>query len=1123
MRPAKSWLISFSKANLCFFCFLVIMAGAAQPDVTVRTESLTIPTYLPGEPEGNPIFYFGRAYQGAKGPVYPYPFLDVLTDVRVNKSYKALLLENEYLKICVLPEIGGRIFEAVDKTNGYNFFYRQHVIKPALIGMLGAWISGGVEWDIPHHHRATSFLPVDWALTEKPDGSKTIWVGETELRHRMRWVVELTLRPGSSVLEVSYRIINRTPFAHSILCWANAAVHVNENYQVIFPPSTTLAAFHGKNQFSHWPVSREVYNGVNYTRGVDVSWWKNNPQPTSFFAFESEEDFLAGYDHGRDAGVVFVGRHQDVPGKKFWTWGTGSEGRLWEKILTDSDGPYLELMFGSFSDNQPDYSWIHPYEVKAFRQYWYPVRALRGVKNATAAAACQLDIQDGSRAFIGFHSTSRHERAKVVAKAGEKTLLTRAIEISPERPFTEEIPLPPGTGEESMGIFLLTADGKELVSYRPARRTEPPLPEPVSPPPAPEEISTNEELCLAGQRLEQFHNPALEPYPYYEEVLRRDPEDSRANTALGRLHLMRGKNQAAEAKLRRAVARISKNHTRPKDGEPLYYLGLSLQAQGKEREAESAFGRAAWSAAWSAAANYHLAEMAAGRGDLELALESVDRSLVSNALNPKARWLRAGLLRKIGRLQEAGREARESLSRDPLDFWAGNELVLTALARGRNAEAALALADLGAGMRGSVQNHLELAVDYGRCGWYEEAAQVLSRLAGKRGGDFSHPMLYYYLAFYSHHLGKESDAHEYLYKASRLPAGHCFPFRLESIPVLRWAEAENAGDARAPHYLGNLLFDLMPEEAIGEWERSRTLDGFSAAVHRNLGIAYARVRHDLGAAVASLEKAIARDPADARLFFEWNQLADLAGLAPETRLEMLEKHHEVVARRDDSLSGEIALLVELGCYDRAIELLRGRHFRVWEGGEGIHGTYVDAHIGRGQKYLAEKKPGRALKDFESALEYPAHLEVAKPARGGRSPEVFYLIGTACRALGKSGAARSAFEKSVAEPAGLSESAYFQGLSWQRLGRRKEAAAAFDQLIHSARESLARSPDLDYFAKFGEKESADRRQAYSHYLLGLGLRGNGREEEARAEFRKALELYPHFSRARSRLAVSPPYE
>jgi len=1117
MRPGKSWITGFTKVAVFCLSALAHSAGAAGSEVIARKQTLVIPTYLAGEPDPNPVFYFGRAYQGAKGPVYPYPFLDVLTDVKVQKKYTAVYLENEYLRICVLPEIGGRIFEAVDKTNGYSFFYRQQVIKPALIGMLGAWISGGVEWNIPHHHRATSFLPVDWALTEKADGSKTVWVGEIELRHRMKWSVGLTLRPGSSALEVAYQIVNRTPFAHSLLCWANAAVHVNENYQVIFPPSTTLAAFHGKDQFSHWPVSREVYNGQDYTRGVDASWWKNHPSPTSFFAFESEEDFLAGYDHGRDAGVVFVGRHQDVPGKKFWTWGTGAEGRLWEKILTDSDGPYLELMFGSFSDNQPDYSWVHPYEVKTVQQFWYPIRGLRGVKNATASAACQLELGDGSKAFVGFHSSSRHERAKAVVRAGEKVILDRVVEIDPGRPFIEEIPLPPGTAEELLRISLLASDGNELVSYAPVKNAEPPLPEPVSPPPPPPEIAANEEIYLAGQRLEQFHNPALEPGPYYEEILSRDPDDSRANTALGRLDLSRGMNYEAEVRLRRAAARVAKNYTRPKDGEPLYYLGVALQAQGKEREAEEALARASWSAAWSSPANYHLAELAAGRREFKQALDFIDRSLVSNTLNPKARDFKAALLRKLGRLQEAESEARESLSCDPLDFWAANELALTVSGLGRTDEAAKALVDLAARMRWTAQNHLELAVDYGRCGMYEEAIEVLSRIAGGSGGESSQPMLYYYLAFYSHRLGKENEAQGYLQRASLLPAAYCFPFRLESVAVLRWAEGEKPADARVPHYLGNLLFDLRPEEAIAEWERSRKLDESSAAVHRNLGVAYARARHDLGAAVASLEKAIARLPTDPRLFFEWEQFADLAGLSPEARLEMLIGHHDAVAKRNDSLSAEIRLLVEVGRYDRAIELLRERRFRVWEGGEGIHGVYVDAHIGRGEKYLAENRPAEALRDFESALEYPVNLEVAKPARGGRSPEVHYFIGQALRALGKTHKERKALEMSVADPAGPSESSYYQGLSFLQLGRTKEAADVFDELILSARRSLAQSPAVEYFAKFGERESEERRRARFHYLLGLGLRGKGLMDEARVEFRKALEHYPHYSRVRRQLA------
>ncbi|MEW6456815.1 MAG: DUF5107 domain-containing protein [Acidobacteriota bacterium] len=159
---------------------LPITLVSGELPVKLWVEPLTIPTYIVKSPDLNPMFYSGRAYQGAKGPVYPYPLLDKLTDVRKNKTYNAIYLENKYVKLCVLPEIGGRIFSAIDKTNNYDFFYHQHVIKPALIGMLGAWISGGVEWNFPHHHRATTFMAVDYTLKENSDGSKTIWVGEIE-------------------------------------------------------------------------------------------------------------------------------------------------------------------------------------------------------------------------------------------------------------------------------------------------------------------------------------------------------------------------------------------------------------------------------------------------------------------------------------------------------------------------------------------------------------------------------------------------------------------------------------------------------------------------------------------------------------------------------------------------------------------------------------------------------------------------------------------------------------------------------------------------------------------------------------------------------------------------------
>jgi len=1074
--------------------------------VKIWEEPLVIPTYMIGNPSIFPVFYSGRAYQGAKGPVYPYPLSDKLTDIRENKTYKAVYLENDYIKICVLPEIGGRIFSALDKTNNYDFFYCQHVIKPALIGMLGAWISGGVEWNFPHHHRATAFMPVDYTLTEYPDGSKTIWFGEIELRHRMKWIIGLTLYPDKSYVEATIKLFNRTPFAHSFLYWANVAVHTNENYQIIFPPSTQYATYHGKNQFSHWPVSYEVFNRVDYTKGVDVSWWKNHPDPVSFFAWDCEEDFLAGYDHGKEAGVVYVSDHHIAPGKKFWTWGTGEKGKMWEKILTDTDGPYIELMAGAYSDNQPDYSWLQPYEVRIIKQYWYPLRKIGGVKKANLEAAVNLQFTSEKKVKIGLNTSTAYKGAEVVLESERKVLFKEKINITPADPFFTEVELPYGVEEKDLRLMLFSPENEVLISYCPVQRAAMPMPEPVKPPLPPNEIKTVEELYLTGLRLEQFHNPGFEPYPYYEEALKRDPDDYRVNTALAILFLKRGMFEEAEKRLNRALKRVTKNYTSPKDGEVFYYLGEVLRAQGKHDEAFDAFYKAAWSHAWTSASYYSLAELACLKRNFLKALEFINRSFSSNTLATKTMNLKSALLRKIGQLDEAEKIAREALNIDPLDFWAGNELYLAKSKLGLNKKAAEELNELKVRMKDSVQSYLELAVDYGNCGFWDEAIEVLSRLqdSGSREAS-SYPMLYYYLGYFLDKKGKGEEALKYYKLASRMPPDYCFPFRLESIDVLKYAQERNPKDARAPYYLGNLLFDIQPERAIEQWERSEKLDDSFLLVHRNLGLAYTRLENDVTKAISSLEKALACSNREPRLYYELDLLYEAARVSPQKRLALLEKNHEIVQKRDDVLSREIVLLVQMGNYDRAIDLLERHHFHVWEGGGRIHNVYVDAHLLRGRRYFGANNYEKALKEYLKALDYPENLKVGRPFHGGRASQIHFFIGTVYEALGDSNKAIEFFKEAVAQKRGWSELSYYQGLAYRKLGREDDAGRMFEGLITFAQKRLKAALSLDFFAKFGEKQSAATRQAQARYLLGLGCLGKGNKTEAEAEFEKALEM------------------
>ncbi len=1095
---------------LAWVAFLAMPSARAAEDVRAWKETITLPTYEVGPADINPRFYESRTYQGAKGPVYPYPMLDTLSQEKSDQDYTALYLENEYVRFCVLPEIGGRIFEAYDKTNDHHFFYRQHVIKPDLIGMLGAWISGGVEWCVFHHHRNTTFMPVDYLLADNEDGSKTIWIGETERRHRMKWLIGMTLHPAQSRLDVTAKLFNGTPYVHTMLFWANVAVHSTPAYQVIFPPSTQFATFHGKNEFTHWPISRETFNHVDYSKGVDISWWKNNAGATSFFAWNVQEDFFAGYDHDKDAGVVHLGDHHVLPGMKLWTWGTQSTG---DRVkLTDSDGPYAEIMAGAYSDNQPDYSWIQPHEVKVFTQSWFPLRGLGGLCNATLDAAVNLTRPAAGEARLAFNTAARHLQARVMLSAKGVTLLDKAIAIDPATPYAEGVSIPPETADNDLRAALYDAEGRELVAYQPKSYDPEPMPEVVTPPPAPAEFKTVEELYLAGQRLEQFYNPTLEPYPYYEEALKRDPDDVRTNTALAIDDCKRARYDRAQAHLERALARLTKNHTRPKDGEPHYYLGVALAGQGNDAAACDAYNRAAWSAAWHSASNYALAQLDCRKGDLGRALDHLGQALATGAMDTKAMNLRAAVLRRLGRTAEAAEQAEATLRVDPLDFWAGNEVLLAAQAAGNAHAAEQARESLAQRMRDAVESYLELASDYAANGLFDEAIEVLARRAT---GDHpeTYPMLYYDLGYYTAQKGDAARAAEFYRAANGMPAAYCFPYRLESIAVLRHAIATCPDLARAHYYLGNLLYDLQPEEAVQAWEKSRDLDPGFATVHRNLGYAYAKRDDGIPNAIAEYEQSVACDNRDPRVFYELEQLYANAGTPPETRLALLCRNQDTTDKRSDLVARQIQLYVQAGQYDAAIKMLAGRRFDTWEGGTEIHDTYVEAHTLRGMAALRAGRAQEALDDFDAALDYPETLGVDRPLQDPPAARTHLLRAQACEALQDAAQARSCLEAAAQVETGPSEFRYYKGEALAKLGKPSEAKDLFDALVADGTAQLEKGGPVDFFLKFGEKQARGMQRAQAHFLAFLGFRGLGNLSLAKEHLDAALKENPNHLWAR----------
>ena len=591
------------------------------PAVAVREDTIVLPTYLPAAPDKNPMFLEKRVYQGSSGKVYPLPFTDRIAEKPVDRKWKAVWIENEYLRVLVMPEIGGRIHAIQDKTNGHDLIYRQHVIKPALVGLAGPWISGGIEFNWPQHHRPATFLPVDFEIEQHADGSKTIWCSDHDPMCRMKGMHGVCLRPGKAYLELKVRAYNRTPYVQTFLWWANVATRVHEAYQSFFPPDVYYVADHARRSMSEYPLAKGFYYGVNYgergRKGIpaseapsqfvpphclnnsalrtphpalphyapnDLSFYANIPIPCSYMCMGSKEDFFGGYDYAAQAGIIHIANHHISPGKKQWTWGNQEFGYAWDRNLTERDaqdefGPYIEIMAGVYTDNQPDFSFLQPGETKTWSQYWYPVQKIGPAQHANLDAAVSLRSrrrQPGEIA-LGVAVTRKCSAAKIQLTAKGKTLFSVTCELAPGAPFTKEIRLPLGIAETGLQLRVADARGRELISYAPKRRVRGEVPPPATEPPAPQDIASPDELYITGLHLEQYRHATRCPTLYWREALRRDPGDARCNNAMGLWHLRRGEFGDAEKHFRKAIERLTRRNANPRDGEPYYNLGLCLR------------------------------------------------------------------------------------------------------------------------------------------------------------------------------------------------------------------------------------------------------------------------------------------------------------------------------------------------------------------------------------------------------------------------------------------------------------------------------------------------------------------------------------------------------------------
>ena len=458
----------------------------------------------------------------------------------------------------------------------------------------------------------------------------------------------------------------------------------------------------------------------------------------------------------------------------------------------------------------------------------------------------------------------------------------------------------------------------------------------------------------------------------------------------------------------------------------------------------------------------------------------------------------------MGQADAARLEATLSLSADPIEYGALWECYLL------DVDSAFEKI-----VRSDPATYIELALDYAHAGLFEEAVSLLERVVND-------PLASYTLGWVLSQSGQTQAAESAFRRAASLPSDYCFPNRLEDVIILEAAQRANPADGRAPYYLGNFWYaHRRSDEAISCWERASELDPTFATVQRNLGLAYFNKRHDRQEALARFEKAFALNPADARVFFELDQLYKRLNRAPGERLVVLQQHLELVEQRDDLTIEYITLLNLLGHSDEAYQYLMQRNFHPWEGGEGkVTGQYVVSLVEQARALMAGGEAHQAVDLLMQAQAYPHNLGEGK-LYGAQENNIFYTLGCAYEALGDEENTRQWFERAstgLGEPTSAMfyndqppDMIFYQGLARLKLNRLDEARDVFGRLVAYGQSHLNDEVKVDYFAVslpdflVFDVDLNERNRLHCHYMQALGYLGLSDLPAAKEQFEAVLAL------------------
>ncbi|MEM3546799.1 MAG: DUF5107 domain-containing protein [Candidatus Bathyarchaeia archaeon] len=1001
---------------------------------------------------------------------YPYTRLDFFDYSEPTPvKYKELVVENEYLKISVRPEFGARLFSAFDKISENQVFHYVDTIKPFLIAQRGAWIAGGLEFNLCQHpsHTADNFSPVDYTYVKNEDGSASILIGNLILYTNVRYLVEIALRPKTARIDVRVKIFNTDLIPQRYYFWSNAAVSASENLRFFYPGSLS--------NIGKFPVNEE---------GIDLSWYVNYDRPLSIFILDSEEDFFAAYDYKSSKGLVHYADHNIIPGKKIFSWGLSEDGLFWKDLLSDKGIPYVEIQSGRFL-TQGIVELIDPLNFESWEEYWYPVRDMDGITYANEKVAIYINEENKAERKLQINVCSAIScKARLILYAEGEKFHEELIELLPEKTLKREVRAPLG----KLLLKIIDVNGGEIISwdFRSYRTKPHEAPSWIGEVPNWNWGDTAEELWLKGVdslKRETF----LKAERYFTASLEKDGAFSKSLCALGLLYYRSGLYDKAVSFFQRALMR------NPYDEEARYYLGLTMLVLNNLEEAERELWKVSSKIGYRPLALYLLGIIRMRLNAYRDAEDMLQRAIKEYSYNLKALCTLSMALRKQGKREEAWRILEEAHRIMPLDY-----LVL--------AERYLLSSDeeFKRVVFTSFQKVLEASKDYIFAGLFDDSLAIL-KAALEHG--IRNPLIYYYIGYSYKKMGRFNDAIDYYKYGGRESIDYVFPHRLEDLEVLKDVVSSLPLDP-TPHYLlGNVLFYLGRfKEGLEEWEKAYMLGLRNAVLCRNIAHAHALLTFDYDRAINMYLEAIRLEPENHKLYVELDDIYSKTGDHTE-RVKLLEniprkaKHSALLARLASAY-------VDTGEYEKALNILCNTFFEPMEGYYGFWEIYVDALMAKGFTLFKSCMFEDAAKCFIEAMSYPKNLGVGAPhPKYRRDLMQLYYAGLSYEKLGELSTAQRIWSAALQRISENPENHVFKALILRKLGRVEESRLMLRKVVEEAKLELNRLSK-----EFGDEDSylasihgTDVSFANLHYVLGLGYIAQGMIEAGIEEVDKSLKL------------------